>query len=253
FFSGTIDEVEYFNRTLTPQEIKAIADAGNAGKCPFSAIQFSGPTYIVAEGNTTATITATRAGTNNTSASVHYASSVGTATAGSDYDDVSGDLTFNPGDVSKTFNVTIHDDNVVEPDETVNLTLSNEVGAGPGSPSTAVLTITNDDHAPVANNVNVFVPTNTVTPITLSSTDDDGDAQTFLVGTPSHGSLSNFGSLNCSFGICTETVDYAPNNGYTGSDSFTYHTNDGANDSNTAIVSITVNACPTTFTVNTLA
>ncbi|MFN2576660.1 MAG: LamG-like jellyroll fold domain-containing protein [Pyrinomonadaceae bacterium] len=252
FFSGTIDEVEYFDRALTAQEIAAIADAGNAGKC-FSAIQFSSPTYIVAEGNTTATITVTRAGTNNTSASVHYASSAGTASAGSDYDDVSGDLIFNPGDVSKTFDVTIHADNIVEPDETVNLTLSNEINAEPGSPLTAVLTVTNDDHAPVANNVNVFVPTNTLTTITLSSTDDDGDAQTFLVGSPSHGSLSNFGSPNCSFGICNETVDYTPSNGYTGSDSFTYHTNDGTNDSNTATVSIIVNACPSTFTVNSSA
>jgi Concanavalin A-like lectin/glucanases superfamily/Carboxypeptidase regulatory-like domain/PQQ enzyme repeat len=33
FFSGVIDEVEYFSRALTAAEIAAIADAGNAGKC----------------------------------------------------------------------------------------------------------------------------------------------------------------------------------------------------------------------------
>ena len=35
FFNGLIDEVEIFNRALSPGEITAIADAGNAGKCPF--------------------------------------------------------------------------------------------------------------------------------------------------------------------------------------------------------------------------
>jgi len=33
FFTGIIDEVEVFNRVLTPSEIKAIFDAGDAGKC----------------------------------------------------------------------------------------------------------------------------------------------------------------------------------------------------------------------------
>ena len=33
FFSGVIDEVEYFSRALTAAEIAAIVDAGNAGKC----------------------------------------------------------------------------------------------------------------------------------------------------------------------------------------------------------------------------
>jgi hypothetical protein len=32
-FLGEVDEVEYFNRVLTPSEIQAIVNAGNAGKC----------------------------------------------------------------------------------------------------------------------------------------------------------------------------------------------------------------------------
>ena len=32
-FNGLIDEVELFNRALSPEEIKAIFEAGSAGKC----------------------------------------------------------------------------------------------------------------------------------------------------------------------------------------------------------------------------
>ena len=46
-FSGLIDEVELFNRALSPGEIAAIADAGSAGKCkpPQPATAFSRKTH----------------------------------------------------------------------------------------------------------------------------------------------------------------------------------------------------------------
>lgn len=72
---------------------------------------------------------------------VNYATSNGTATAGSDYTATSGTLTFNPGQTSRTFTVPIIDDSLNEVDETVNLTLSNPSNATLGSPATATLTI----------------------------------------------------------------------------------------------------------------
>src|SRR6185295_2015327 len=39
-FTGQIDEVELFRRALSQIEIRAIADAGDAGKCHTSTIQF---------------------------------------------------------------------------------------------------------------------------------------------------------------------------------------------------------------------
>ena len=61
---------------------------------------------------------------------VAYATSDGTAAAGSDYTARNGTLTFAAGETTKTISITIQDDDVAEGDgETVNLTLSNPSGA----------------------------------------------------------------------------------------------------------------------------
>jgi urease beta subunit len=111
-------------------------------------LQFSTSGYSVNENGGSATITVTRTGGSNVSVTVHYATSDGTATAGSDYTAASGTLTFGVGEISKTFTVPILDDTLVEGNETVNLTLSNPTGgAALGNPTTATLTIVDDDVA----------------------------------------------------------------------------------------------------------
>src|SRR5439155_22156364 len=81
-------------------------------------------------------------------ATVQFATSNGTATVPSDYTAVSTTVNFADGETSKTVNVPIINDVLNEPDETVNLTLSNVTGSSTlGAPSAAVLTITNDDAA----------------------------------------------------------------------------------------------------------
>ncbi len=110
-------------------------------------LQFSAPTYNVAEGATTATITVTRVGGGSGAVSVTVATSNGTALAGQDYTAVSQVVNFAAGDVaSKTVTVPVADDALMEPAETVNLTLGNPTGgAGLGSITTATLTITDND------------------------------------------------------------------------------------------------------------
>jgi CSLREA domain-containing protein len=111
-------------------------------------VQFSAATYSVSEAGPTVTITVTRTGDTSGTTTVNYATSNGTATAPADYNAASGTVTFLPTETSKTFLVTINDDNVFEGNETVNLTLSNPNVGTLGAQSTAVLTITENDSQP---------------------------------------------------------------------------------------------------------
>jgi C1A family cysteine protease len=110
-------------------------------------IQFGSSNYSVNEAGGSVTLTVTRSGGSDGSVSVTYATNDGTAAAGSDYTAVSGTITFTDGDTNpKTFSIAIQNDGLIEGSETVNLTLSSPTGgAGLGSPSTAVLTIADDD------------------------------------------------------------------------------------------------------------
>ncbi|MFQ5400301.1 MAG: Calx-beta domain-containing protein, partial [Anaerolineae bacterium] len=90
----------------------------------------------------TAVITVTRTGGSSGAVTVDYVTSDGTAVAGSDYTAVSGTLTFGDGETSKTFTVTILNDSVNDPDETVILALINATGGAVlGTPSQATLRI----------------------------------------------------------------------------------------------------------------
>ncbi len=78
---------------------------------------------------------------------VDWATSDGTATAGTDYTAGNGTLTFGAGDSSRTVSVTVAGDEADEPDETFEVTLTNPSGATLGD-ATATGTITNDDDDP---------------------------------------------------------------------------------------------------------
>ncbi|MGI9251864.1 MAG: Calx-beta domain-containing protein, partial [Pseudohongiellaceae bacterium] len=82
--------------------------------------------------------------------SVAYATSDGTALAGTDYQATTGRLTFMPGVSSGLITVVILDDGITENNETLNLTLSNpdRLTLAPGA-SSAIGTITNDEALPI--------------------------------------------------------------------------------------------------------
>ena len=82
-------------------------------------------------------------------ASVDYATSDGTATAGEDYSATSGTLTFAPGEREKTVSVPVLDDAHDEGSETMTLTLSSASGAHVID-GTAIGTINNSDPMPLA-------------------------------------------------------------------------------------------------------
>ncbi len=114
-----------------------------------SSLYLSSASATVAENAGSVTITVSRNGTASGAASVQYASSNGTATAGSDYTTASGTLNWADGDsTSKTFSVAIANDAIDEADESINITLANATGANLGTPNSAVITITDDDATP---------------------------------------------------------------------------------------------------------
>ena len=104
------------------------------------------------------TFTATRSGDTGGASSVNY-TIAGTATNLSDYNNIGGTsgatvatdtINFGAGETSKTITLNVLGDTLVEPDETIAVTLS--IPTGPGvtptiTTATATTTITNDDKA----------------------------------------------------------------------------------------------------------
>ena len=127
-------------------------------------LQFSAPNYNVGEGAGSVTVTVTRTGDTSASSSIDYATADGSASQRSDYILTAGTLRFALGDTSKSFQILVIDDlTPIEGSESLSVTLSNPVGAGSGSPSTATVNIIDNDPT--------FPTTNPL---------DNGDAQFFV-------------------------------------------------------------------------
>jgi CSLREA domain-containing protein len=80
---------------------------------------------------------------------VNYATVNGTATPPTDYQGISGSLSFAPGETSKTITVLVNGDTTVEPNETFTVNLSNATNANLAN-AQGTGTIRNDDGATAA-------------------------------------------------------------------------------------------------------
>lgn len=124
-----------------------------ADSAVYGQLEFTLANTSVVEGDSgsqAANVVVRRAGGGGRGAvSIDYAITDGTATAGSDYTATDGTLNWAADDFEdKQITININGDTAHEPDETVNLTLSNpQGGAVAGSPVAATLTILNDDSA----------------------------------------------------------------------------------------------------------
>lgn len=103
-----------------------------------------------ASGTATLPFTVSLSAASSQTVTVAYATSDGTATAGTDYTAVSNTLTFAPGTTTQTVNVAVTGDTLFEADETVTLTLSAPASAVLGTAS-ATGTIINDDAPPAVS------------------------------------------------------------------------------------------------------
>src|SRR5258705_3620734 len=118
------------------------------------------------------------------------------------------------------------------------ITAATDPSSASSNTATVNIAVTAVNYAPVTTNdsytINEDTALNVAAPGVLGNdTDVDGDTPTAsLVAGPSHGTLA----LNDD-----GSFSYAPTANYNGADSFTYKTNDGTTDGNTATVSLTVN------------
>jgi hypothetical protein len=108
-------------------------------------VEFKSSAFNVNEGDGTVLITVVRPGDVASTASVLYATSNGTAKEGTDYIAAFGVMNFAAGEATKTFPLLIIDNAFVDGSRTVNLILSNASGASLATPSSAVLTIADND------------------------------------------------------------------------------------------------------------
>ncbi|HAZ43780.1 MAG TPA: hypothetical protein DDW76_36935 [Cyanobacteria bacterium UBA11369] len=113
-------------------------------------LQFSSPTFSVREdGTPIAQVTVTRTGSTLGTVSTTVNLANGTATAPNDYTNTPIPVTFNPGQTTQVITIPIVDDNLIEGNETVQLSLTNPTGTSRvtlGSQSTATLTIVDNDN-----------------------------------------------------------------------------------------------------------
>jgi Bacterial Ig domain len=97
--------------------------------------------------------------------------------------------------------------------------------------ATASITVNPVNDLPMADSQSVTTNEDTARAITLSGSDVENDALSYvIVSAPAHGQLSGTGANRV----------YTPAPNYNGSDSFTFKVNDGAADSSIATVAITV-------------
>ncbi len=132
------------NATVADAQGQGTINNDDANNAP--ALRFSQATYAVGESAHFVTVTVTRTGDASQAVGVGFNTSDGTATERRDYTAVSGRLRFAAGETSKTFDVLLTEDSYPEPEETINLTLSNPTGGAIlGSQSASVVSIAADD------------------------------------------------------------------------------------------------------------
>lgn len=113
-------------------------------------IELSASEYGVTENGGSITITVNRTGVTTSVVGVNYATVNGTAQSGADYGGASGTFTFNAGETTKSFTVSINNNTAIDANRTFNITLSSPTGGAALGMSSAGVTINDDESVPVS-------------------------------------------------------------------------------------------------------
>jgi len=169
----------------------------------------------------TMTFTVTRSNVAMGAFTVDYATSNGTALAGSDYAPAIGTLLFADNQVSATVTVTINNDGTPELDETLFLNLSGATGGATIADGQAQGTIVNDDGTPIQVSVNdvsivegqsgTSILTFTVTRTGGTGAFDVSFATANDTATAGSDYVATSGTLNFGAGVNTQTISVTIN------------------------------------------
>ncbi|MEY2473098.1 MAG: large repetitive protein [Actinomycetota bacterium] len=234
---------EFFQLQLTGASNSAITDPVGQAKitdedpAPTLSIADKAITEGTGTTPTAGTMTVTLSAPSGQTVTVHYATpqpNSGTATTGTDYTDTAGDLTFAPGDTSKTFDIPVTADNIDEDAETVVAQLSNSTGAGI-SHGTGTLTINDDDGAPAITIGNVTV--------TEGSSSNTNAAFPVQLSAPSSKPITVHVATNDGSGTATTGADYTKS-----AADLTFNPGETEKDFNVPVVADTVDEANETFT-----
>jgi CSLREA domain-containing protein len=153
-FSGSFPTPPSSGQVITAASTDAAGNTSEFSVCHEAGapgtVQLTSPLYTTNEIETVRVIVSRTLGTAG-AATVDYATSDISASAGADYVPASGTLQFAPGETTKTVEVTIIYDEMDEDDEYFRLALSNPIGGIVlGTPYTSEVRIYDDDAPPRA-------------------------------------------------------------------------------------------------------
>ncbi len=226
--AGGLPANAWITATATNLATGDTSEFSNAVSAQPVSVRLAAATQTVAATSGSAVIQVDRVGNPNAIVSVDYASSNGTAQAGQDYTAVSGVLTFQAGQMTKTFSVPILE-NLAQTaaSTTVNLALTQPTGGATlSTPTTEVLTIV-DNLPPTIEftsssylaraTVGVGVVTvtrggNLTTAVTANFSTSGGTAAPGIDYTPVSGTLTFLaGQSQASFTVPVRSDPTAPN------------------------------------------
>ena len=146
----THEDDETFTVTLTSPAGATLAGASKAQGTIVDddsppAVEVPGDVSVTEGAGVTAQVAVGLSAASGRTVTVDWATADDSAVAGSDYTAASGTLTFDPGVTSMTITVAILDDGVAEPQESLDVILSNAASATLPAHATVAVTIGNDD------------------------------------------------------------------------------------------------------------
>jgi hypothetical protein len=220
------EQNETFNVTLSNASANATLTGGTATAIGTITNDDTKPTISITDatqlegnnGSSNFVFTVSLTAPTSEAVSVDYATSNGTATAGTDYTAKTGTVTIPAGSTSATITVSVAGDTASETSETFNVTLSNQTAGYTISDATGLGTITNDDEAhlitisDVSQNEGTSLTfTITMTPGSNGSTSVDWQLFDITTSANDRGATTS-GTVNFTNGATSRTITITTNN-----------------------------------------